>query len=193
VSGWYGAFVIMAVRRQADDDRRVVSLRRVLEQMKVNPDALVGISSIDKVTVDEVAFDSQRLDQVSERIIRIADKEIAHAERGGAGINVTFNDLDECVDAYADIAKKYVRILTGASMPTLVPVEQFDACDVFRFPWIPTCTKCGHSADYHGDSGEVCNGMAQDYHRMIAAGVHRMPPPCECVATQSGVYDQTST
>lgn len=198
MSRWYGANAIMAVRRQADDDKRVVSLRRMLEQMKANPPALISISPMGTMlTADEIEADVQRLKAVSDRIVRFADKQIAHAERG-AGFDddsdrVTFKELNDCVDAYADVAKKYVLILTGGTLLSLEPTELFDPTDVFRFPWIPNCTECGHSADYHVGGGKLCNGWTADYRRAMDAGEHGMPKICECKITKSDVYSQTQS
>jgi hypothetical protein len=193
MTAWYGAYAIMAVRRQSDDDERVESLRRILEQMKANPPALVGVSPMGTVvSAADIDADIQRLVRVSALTVRIATKEIAHAQRGGAGNDrLSFRELDACVDAYAEVAKKYVLILTGAAMLTLEPIEQFDANDVFQFSWIPRCTNCRHSANYHSDNGRGCNGAAEDYHRMIRAGETPSATFCACAISESEVYAQT--
>ena len=194
---WYTAFALMAVRRQTDSGSKVVSLRRLLEQMKNNPPALVNASPVNhKLTVAEIDADISKLESVSEKIVRVADKEIAHAERGGFGDEAQrpkIKELDDCVDEFAEIAKKYVLILTGAAMPSLVPTEQFDAEDIFCFPWVPKCAKCNHSANYHADElGGTCNGMAQDFH--LTKHMQNPPPleGCECTLTEAAVYEQTS-
>jgi hypothetical protein len=171
----------------------------MLEQMRVNPNALVDISPMKgrALPVGEISEDIERLDKVSEKILPIANNEIAHADRRGArfddGQRPTLKELDDCVEAYAEIAKKYVLVLTGAAMVSIDPVEQFDADDIFRFAWIPSCSKCGHAADFHSDEHRTCNGGADDYHRSISAGTHAAFEPCECTATEADVYAQTAS
>ena len=72
---------------------------------------------------------------------------------------------------------KYVALLRGAGMASLEPTDQFDGDDVFRFPWIPQSTKCGHAADYHVQGTGMCNGAAADYHRALSEGRIGMVEP----------------
>ena len=194
---WYTAFALMALRRQTDTGAKVISLRSMLEQMKANPPALADVSPEGhNLKLDEIAADIVKLDAVSKKIVRVADKEIAHAERGGYGNEddrPRIKELNASVDEFAAVAKKYFRVLTGGVMLTRAPVETFDSNDIFCFPWIPACEHCGHSANWHQTkSGGTCNGRVQDFHLTK----HLADPPrlkeCSCELTESEVYAQTS-
>lgn len=193
---WYVSHAAMSVRRQVDADENVISLRRVLEQMNANPPALIGLSPLGKaVTVTEIDADIATLVSISQKIVRVADREIAHADRRGFGDDVSrpnFKELNECIDGFATLAQKYYELVTGAAMiGGLQPVEQFEWSDVFRFSWIPKCPECGHSAIFHSREGRmgICNGWTDDWKQAGMAGP--APDPCRCGLTDTQVYGRS--
>jgi hypothetical protein len=171
VRRWYMVFAVLAIRRQVDADDDVLSLRRVLEEIREQPECISremvvrlfardarysydpqfekmlmdsmwkNYSELDgSFNVTQVAEDINRLVTISKEIKRLADKSIAHAtKRGQKPFNLTFDDLDQCMDAFDSLAVKYIRLLTGAaySEGTLLPVAQFDWYEQFRFAWKP--------------------------------------------------------
>lgn len=49
---------------------------------------------------------------------------------------MTFNDLDVAIELIAELTRKYLLLITGASMLSLTPYDQTNAVAVFTFPWI---------------------------------------------------------
>jgi hypothetical protein len=61
-----------------------------------------------------------------------ADRHVAHSDRRGPKRPVTWNDLDEALDAAAKLSKKYIALLTGASLSSFAAVPQYDWTAIFR-------------------------------------------------------------
>jgi hypothetical protein len=95
----------------------------------------------DSFDTSKLAADVAQLDHISWAITRLANKTMAHATRQGLAMTSmpTFKELDDCIDAYDQIAVKYVRLILGASTAggSLAATEQFDWYEEFRFPWKP--------------------------------------------------------
>lgn len=159
----YGSFMVMAIRRELDADFDVVSLRRLLEELKDSPTLLTKAwfrtlySSLDdKSPIPESAFadgdferhagklehfdpkiaekDLARLGTLSKNITRFANKKIAHNTKAQA--TVTFKEINAFVDEFENIVKKYILLFTAAGYSSLIPVWQYGWDTVFTKPWI---------------------------------------------------------
>lgn len=157
----YATTQAVGVRRQNDRSSDVISLRRLLESMKVNAHLLTRKRFIDlyprgmrdrhaedafdrycgtgKARLDPAVVDSllNRLDQAATVVHNFVSKRMAHHVKGASTI-ATFADLDKALDSLEDVLKHVVMILRANGLQTAVPVHLEDWKAVFRKPWIPT-------------------------------------------------------
>lgn len=93
--------------------------------------------------VEAVKMDLMQLETLAKKVTSIANKSVNDKPRQRPENEneppVTFNDLDNCIDAFDRIAVKYIRLLQGAGMAggTLKPIEQFNWYEEFAFAWKP--------------------------------------------------------
>lgn len=93
--------------------------------------------------VEAVKSDLMQLETLAKRVTSIANKPVTDKPRqrptGENEPTLTFNDLDQCIDAFDRIAVKYIRLIQGAGMSggTLKPTPQFDWYEEFSFAWKP--------------------------------------------------------
>lgn len=155
----YVTFVAMSIRRQADTDDDVVSLARLIADIRDNPESLTreghvfryknmplglgpGIGDqtftenagagehIDPLFADK---DLEKLKQASRKVNLLANRTIAHKSRKAVP-KLTFNDVDEAIEAIKEIAQKYILLLT-AGHNVLEPVMD-DWQEIFTKKWL---------------------------------------------------------
>ena len=74
--------------------------------------------------------------EATAQLVAYADSFLAHDDKNPPTLNVTFDDLDRAIDVIEDLSRRYILLLTGASFPSLTPIDTTNAVNVFRFPWI---------------------------------------------------------
>jgi len=152
----YVTFVAMSIRRQLDKDYDVISLERLLSDIKSNPESLsrkwhaslydgfivnnyadqmfnkyAGSGDyIDPVIIEK---DLSELKSAGENIKKLADRSIAH-KTTKAKPELTFNDADTCIETIKKIASKY-RLLLTAQGGDLEPIID-DWQNIFTQKWI---------------------------------------------------------
>jgi len=163
----YGSYVVMAIRRQLDNDKDVVSLRRLLLEMKQFPQILTkqwfrslyknvtettglpykffadgdfekNAGSMEYFDPTVADADILRLEKLGKTIVRYANKQIAH--RTKVKTSVTFSEINEFLDEFESIVKKYVLLLTASGYGSLIPVPQYDWLSIFTKTWIKPFT-----------------------------------------------------
>lgn len=155
----YITSVTMAIRRQLDTDSDVVSLKRLITEIKVSPESLSRqshISMYDSMPLgigksqgnqtftkyagkgsyfDSTIADSDllQLEEVGKRIYLLANREFAHNSTRNKP-TVTFNDVDECFNSLKAIAQKYILILTAShiELDPIMPYWQY----IFTQKWV---------------------------------------------------------
>lgn len=159
----YAATQAIAIRRQADTDRRVSSLALLIKQMRENADALTRESFVGQFDqdnnlmvqrgqsgFDELAGGGDHLDPsipsadldtlqaAARHVRRYVDEHIAHdAAQPTVPGNLTFGDLHDAIDAIGDVCRKYTVLLTAGWWVTWEPVMQEDWLGIFRVAWLP--------------------------------------------------------
>lgn len=80
--------------------------------------------------------DLERLVRASDRVVRFADKTIAHADAKRPDELPTFGDLDSAIGVLGEIYRRYSLLLTGSapSSDSLAPTIQGDWLSPFRRP-----------------------------------------------------------
>lgn len=159
----YGAYIVMAIRRQLDTDNDVISVRRLLKEIRLNPELITKTwfrtlySSLSKkfpLSPDAIAdsdfedhagkldyfdpaiaiADLNKLDILGKKITRYANKRIAHKTKIRASLS--FKEINSFLKEFEDIVKKYILIFTGSGYSSLVPVPQYDWEEIFTKTWI---------------------------------------------------------
>lgn len=151
----------MAVRRQTDTDRDVISLAHLIQQVGRYPhvlsrdrystriapwasrqeadrifDQLVGAGR-DHIDSNVPKADLAKLRFRTGKVVEWADNEVAHynESKGQFGIGLTFGDLHHGVDLIVDLAVKYRDLILGSSMAKSVSMTGW--MGIFRVAWIP--------------------------------------------------------
>jgi hypothetical protein len=89
----------------------------------------------DGLRARQIKEDIKGLRDATEDVKRYADLVVAHNAREKPA-PVAFSVISSATDEIVRIAKRYTATLTGASMLSFAPVDQFNWYDVFHFPWI---------------------------------------------------------
>ncbi len=81
--------------------------------------------------------DRTSLRNVAQRIRDFVSKRLAHLTKHGQDevAELTYPEINLCIDEFERVAKKYIALLTGAGYSSLNPTDQFDWYSIFRFPW----------------------------------------------------------
>ncbi len=159
----YGSYVVMAIRRQLDNDKDVISLKRLLSELTQSPQLLTkkwfrslysnspSNSPIPMEAFADGDFESNagdleyfdpkiaeadilKLEILSKTITRYANKQIAHRTKVKASL--TFNEINKFLEEFESIVKKYILLLTASGYVSLTPVFQYDWEIIFTKVWI---------------------------------------------------------
>jgi hypothetical protein len=157
----YAASQALAIRRQAEVGRRVISLGTLLDEIAGDPERLsrgwflshydsyskedlgepawaekFGGKVGEHIDPDLVRADLDELHDGTAKTKDLVDKHLAHTDKKPLKSPPTFKELHDAVETVNSQFKKYVLLLTVSSYATLVPVVQFDWLAIFREPWI---------------------------------------------------------
>jgi hypothetical protein len=161
VSVWYSSSMAVAVRKLADSDKRSVSFRRLLEEIKNNPE-VVSRTRFKQLFVDgnyreflaDANFDSyagsgrEHLDQatvsneINELLVKTAklthyvNKRVAHHDNKDFDAVPSYSDLHEAIDFIGNLYKRYFLIFKCLEPGPLLPNWGYDWTSVFRQPWL---------------------------------------------------------
>lgn len=166
----YGSYVVMAIRRQLDVDDDVISLKRLLTEIKDSPQLLTKqwfrslYSNSDNnlpIPIESFAdgdFESHagsmehfdpaiaeadllKLETLGKTITHYANKQIAH--RTKVKTRVTFSEINAFLEEFENILKKYILLFTASGYTSLTPVFQYDWEVIFTKVWIKPRTDYG--------------------------------------------------
>ena len=155
----YVTFVAMSIRRQTDTDNDVISLARLISDIRDNPESLrrdwhisfyknmafgvgnsVGNDTFTKnagtgdyMDASIAQNDLDNLMTISQKVGKLANRKIAH-KTTKAIPQLTFDDVDECIEGIKEIAQKYILLLTTA-FNVLEPIMD-DWQGIFTMKWI---------------------------------------------------------
>jgi len=159
----YGSYIVMAIRRQLDDDNDVISLKRLLMELKQSPQLLTKkwfkslySNSANKLPIPLEAFadsdfekeagsmeyfdpsiaetDLSKLEALGKAITRYASKQIAHKTKIKS--KLTFSEINKFLKEFEDIVKKYILLFTGAGYVSLTPEYSYDWLTIFTKVWM---------------------------------------------------------
>ena len=152
----YGIQAAVGIRRHIKSGDDSISLMRLLEQIKKCANQFTyefylqcypidghewqrstfdSFSDDGKVISEQkIQDDIQELNKIGGKVTSLVDRGIAHLDKRGIEGAVTYNDLDECLDLFNSIARKYITLLTSAAYLTLQPAIQSDWQKIFTVP-----------------------------------------------------------
>jgi AbiU2 len=160
----YAAAQAIAIRRQADTDKRTCSLARLITEMRDSAHLLTredyigllgdrpsdgmkermesGFSGLagggDHLDPQIAEADLAELKSAAEQVRNYVNEHVAHDQAQPSVADLpTFGELHETIDAIGKIFQKYGVILTGA-WNELEAVIQDDWKAIFRVAWIPS-------------------------------------------------------
>lgn len=116
---WFAAFAAMAIRREVDDSRDVVSLTMILDEVSRFPEEFIDFQGQPGDRM-KLRADRRELGAISRKVVALADKEIAHAVLAGlpAADRPTLSEILACVDKFESLSIWYIALFTGESMIT---------------------------------------------------------------------------
>ena len=157
--------IVIAIRRELDDDHNTVCLGRLLDEMAQRPEVITrrrflnGISKDDfKFKMLSVTFDShgvvkaqdtandyldpagitsnrKHLMNVAKPALDYANRLIAHRSEIEK-VAVTLGDVNRSVDEIETVFRKYYAIINGPALVGLEPSMIGDWTEPFRIPWV---------------------------------------------------------
>ncbi len=149
----YGVSATVGIRRHIKSNLQSISLIRVLEQMKncakdftydsylkvyplkgwVWQEATFRLLSKDGrlISSELIEDDIKKLKKLSKKAETLVDRVYAHLDRRGTRVKLTFEELEKTLEAYNQIACKYICFLTGTHNSTLQPTIQDNWQDIF--------------------------------------------------------------
>jgi hypothetical protein len=154
----YVARVALAVRRHSREHKDAITLAGLLEQMeKCAPQFTFDFflerfpgggedQFTQKATFKYVSQDGRvasgalirqeigELQRLTTKVEGFVDKELAHLDKKGLAGPVTFNDLDNALDALDRMACKYLTLLTGGYRDTIAGTIQEPWEEIFEVP-----------------------------------------------------------
>lgn len=151
----------IGLRRLTDQDKRSVSLWRLLYEILENPGVInretykalyrsdmqsLGDTAFDLVigkgrknlSKTQVKSDLCAIEKAEERIRRLVNKKIAHTHLNPHAIKKlpTLNDLDQALNTIDKVFCKYYLLLTACEMRSVRAERQYDWQKVLYYPWV---------------------------------------------------------
>lgn len=80
--------------------------------------------------------DLARLHDAVTKVKKYVDEHLAHRSQNPTKEIPTFREIHDAVDAIGEVFRTYNMLLTGASMPNLVPEPDLDWYVPFTVPWL---------------------------------------------------------
>lgn len=152
----YGVQAAVGIRRHVKSDDDSISLIKLLEQIKECAEQFTYDFYLNHYPLDghewqrstfsnfsdngsiiskqKIKNDIQQLKNLGEKVVTLVDRGIAHLDKRGSPRNVTYKDLDDSLDLFNSIARKYITLLTSVGYVSLQPTIQFDWQKIFTVP-----------------------------------------------------------
>lgn len=158
---WYGGTQAIAIRRQLDDTRGVVSLRKLLDEIARHPEVMTRERHVslwgdpevnerdanrnfdrfsggaDRIASKIARADLAKLLGTGEVVKRHVDEAIAHTRLVPTATVPTYADLNAVIDFAADLVKKYASLLEAVMLFQFEPVIQQNWKAIFQTAWLP--------------------------------------------------------
>lgn len=123
--------LLMAVRRQMDDDRRTASLLRVLREIRNSPLELRGQFK-NKFDHKDVTADLERIELMRTDELRVVDERIAHNKLDYVH-KPQIKPYDAYLDSMLEILSRCLFIVKDSDVP--IPVMEPEWTSIFNIAW----------------------------------------------------------
>lgn len=153
----YVASIVSAIRRQLDTRSDIVSMAKLLSEIKNNNQILTrewykNLHNYDWADADFtnaagngdffdkkiVKRDLAELAKLGEDIKEYANTYISHKSKIEMIKVPTFNDVDKFIDKLEEIMKRYILLFTASGYSELLPTWQYNWEEIFTKKWIKT-------------------------------------------------------
>ena len=121
-----------------DDDVFSQQLRELgimTDHVKAEYEMLVGPGK-EQPSPDDIQRELDAMQQLTSKIVALADSSIAHHEEKKPEDLPTFADVDKAISFFEELLKRYRLLFDATSMSTDITF-QYDWKAIFRVPWIP--------------------------------------------------------
>jgi len=155
VTGNYYCAIVMNIRRQLDIRNDSISFLKLLKEIEKNPEILsrywyknthqydwadvdftnnAGSGSfIDKKIVNG---DIKKLKDLGSRIEKFGDEYFAHRSKNPTTSKLTIKEVDDFIDQFESIVKRYFLLFTAGGYETFLPVWQYNWQEIFNYRWL---------------------------------------------------------
>ncbi len=158
----YATSQAVAIRRQAEQNSCVVSLGRLLGEIKAGPERFTLQRFVgawppedqrrghekfsghfagevgDNLDPKIVAHDIALLEAKAKKVVKHVNQYVAHADKKPVAELATFEELNMAIETVGDLFRKYALLLTVNSDAVLVPELQYHWEAIFELPWLVT-------------------------------------------------------
>lgn len=157
---WYAISMAASVRRQTDNDGRSASLRVILEEIRVRPNAysmqtlrqflpaptegdirqhvMAEVCRGDQIDIEVVERDIDLLIGVSNNVTNYVNQHVAHTTHEPDGTPIegpTLREIYDALVAFETIYHRWDRAITGNQTRGFPTEDGSGWFDVFDFPW----------------------------------------------------------
>lgn len=151
----YASSIVVGIRRQLENDRKVISLIRLLTEIEAHNSLLTRSwykkkhhydwADVDFTNVagkgdsfdKNIAHDDiKKLHDLGKNIEDYSHEYIAHKAAEPKGITPTYKEVDQFISALEVILKKYILLFTASGYTSILPTWQYDWTTIFNQKWI---------------------------------------------------------
>jgi hypothetical protein len=163
----YHESMVMGIRRQLDNRKDSISLKRLLDEIIQNTEILsrnhyvklykILPSHIAHRDFDNLAGEGREyfepiiakedlrlLELKAKNLKTFGNKKIAHMDKSELNELPTYGELNDCIEYLKVLIEKYLRIFRAGSYE-IIPAFQYDWKEIFKYPWIENPIKAGLS------------------------------------------------
>ncbi len=157
----FGAYMVLGITQQVDERTEVISLLKLLEDIKTNPNVITRDWFADqyeanglprqvgkqhfaehfgsKLEVDAtiVAQDIQELKSATAKVARFRHTRIAHKNADERFvIDLNFSEVEQALEKIEKLVIKYQLLLNQSGYEALMPTITYNWESIFKVPWI---------------------------------------------------------
>lgn len=155
VTGNYYCSIVMNIRRQLDIRNDSISLLKLLKEIETTPEALSRYwyktthnydwadadftnNAGSGLFIDKkiLTKDIKELKNLGHRIEKFGDEYFAHSSKQPTTSKLTLKEVDNFIDQFESVLKRYYLLFTGSGYTTFLPVWQYDWQKIFEYSWI---------------------------------------------------------
>jgi len=155
VMGNYYCSIVINIRRQLDIRKDSISFLRLLKEIKNNPEILSrywyknnfkydwadadftnNAGSGEFIDTKIINGDINKLSSLGCKIEKFGDEYFAHRSKSPTTNKLEIKEVDNFIDEFETLFKKYYLLFTAEGYTSFLPVWQYDWQTIFNYKWI---------------------------------------------------------